>query len=132
MWAMMVRSISFSTLVAIDEGESSTTPSSLAFFWFPDAKPRNPTVSSPSIYNLLHGKGFQTAVGSMNHVAFNVHKRDIEGYRNRIKKSKMSPYVSPILYHADNSLPDMFPTQTTIAFPGAHFISLVQTGNIWS
>ena len=39
----------------------------------------------------------------MNHVAFNVDKRDIEGYRNRIKKSKMSPYVSPILYHADNS-----------------------------
>ncbi len=86
-----------------DEGESSTAPSSLAFFWFPNAKPRNPTVSSPSIYNLLHGKGFQTAVGSMNHVAFNVHKHDIEGYRNRIKKSKMSPYVSPILYHADNS-----------------------------
>ena len=113
------------------EGGPSTTPSSLAFFWFPNAKPRNPTVSSPSIYNLLHGKGFQTAVGSMNHVAFNVDKRDIEGYRKRIKKSKMSPYTChqystmPI-----TPLPDMFPTQTTIAFRGARFISLVQTGNI--
>ena len=74
---------------------------SLAFFWFPDAKPRNPTVSSPSIYNMKNGLGFQTAMGSMNHVAFNVHKKDILEYRKRIRKSGMSPYVSPMLYHAD-------------------------------
>jgi hypothetical protein len=40
-------------------------------------------------------------MGSMNHVAFNVHKDDISEYRRRIKKSGMSAYVSPLLYHAD-------------------------------
>ena len=50
---------------------------------------------------MKNGLGFQTAMGSMNHVAFNVHKEDILEYRKRIKKSGMSPYVSPMLYHAD-------------------------------
>ena len=50
---------------------------------------------------MKNGLGFQTAMGSMNHVAFNVHKKDILEYRKRIRKSGMSPYVSPMLYHAD-------------------------------
>ena len=44
----------------IDCNGTATASTSLAFFWFPDAKPRSPTVSSPSIYNMKNGIGFQT------------------------------------------------------------------------
>ena len=54
----------------------------LAFFWFPDAVPPAPGIASaPS----LPDRGdLPSAVGSMNHLAFNVDPDDIDEYRLRL------------------------------------------------
>jgi catechol 2,3-dioxygenase-like lactoylglutathione lyase family enzyme len=55
---------------------------SLAFFWFPEAPPAAPGVASAAV---LPGAGdLATAVGSMNHVAFDVPPERIEEYRQRL------------------------------------------------
>jgi catechol 2,3-dioxygenase-like lactoylglutathione lyase family enzyme len=55
---------------------------SLAFFWFPNAPEPVPGVSAP------RGRPDQgeltSAIGSMNHVAFNVAPEHIEAYRERL------------------------------------------------
>ena len=55
---------------------------SLAFFWFPNAPEPAPGVSAP------RGRPDQgeltSAIGSMNHVAFNVAPEHIEAYRERL------------------------------------------------
>jgi catechol 2,3-dioxygenase-like lactoylglutathione lyase family enzyme len=55
---------------------------SLAFFWFPDAPEPVPGVSAP------RGRPDQaeltSAIGSMNHVAFDVAPEHIEAYRDRL------------------------------------------------
>jgi catechol 2,3-dioxygenase-like lactoylglutathione lyase family enzyme len=54
----------------------------LAFFWFPDAPEPAPGVSAPAA---RPDQGELTsAIGSMNHVAFNVSPERIEGYRDRL------------------------------------------------
>jgi len=54
----------------------------LAFFWFPDAPDGVPGVSAPAA---RPDKGDLTsAIGSMNHVAFNVAPDKIEEYRERL------------------------------------------------
>jgi catechol 2,3-dioxygenase-like lactoylglutathione lyase family enzyme len=54
----------------------------LAFFWFPGAPPAAPGVASALA---LPGRGdLVTAVGSMNHVAFDVAPERIEEYRDKL------------------------------------------------
>jgi catechol 2,3-dioxygenase-like lactoylglutathione lyase family enzyme len=54
----------------------------LAFFWFPDAPEPVPGVSAPKA---RPDQGELTsAIGSMNHVAFNVPAEHIENYRDRL------------------------------------------------
>jgi catechol 2,3-dioxygenase-like lactoylglutathione lyase family enzyme len=56
---------------------------SLAFFWFPDAPPAAPGIASAGS---LPGKGSLTsAVGSMNHVAFDVPVEQIDSYVERLR-----------------------------------------------
>jgi catechol 2,3-dioxygenase-like lactoylglutathione lyase family enzyme len=55
---------------------------SLAFFWFPNAPEPAPGISSASA---LPGQGeLTTAMGSMNHVAFDVPAEEIENYQRRL------------------------------------------------
>lgn len=55
---------------------------SLAFFWFPNAPEPAPGISAPVA---LPGAGELTsAIGSMNHVAFDVPADQIEAYRQRL------------------------------------------------
>jgi catechol 2,3-dioxygenase-like lactoylglutathione lyase family enzyme len=55
---------------------------SLAFFWFPDAPEPVPGVSAPAA---RPDQGELTsAIGSMNHVAFDVPPEKIEEYRERL------------------------------------------------
>lgn len=54
----------------------------LAFFWFPDAPPRQPGVSGP--VDRPDRGPLTSAIGSMNHVAFNVPADKIEEYRDRL------------------------------------------------
>ncbi len=54
----------------------------LAFFWFPDAPEPAPGISAP---RCRPDQGELTsAIGSMNHVAFNVAPEHIEAYRERL------------------------------------------------
>lgn len=54
----------------------------LAFFWFPDSPQAVPGISAPKT-RPDQGE-FLSAVGSMNHVAFNVPLEKIDEYRDRL------------------------------------------------
>ena len=70
----------------------------LAFFWFPDAPDPVPGVSAPVT---VPGLGeWTSAVGSMNHVAFNVPEDRFLEYRAKLKAKGIR--VSPILDHDDS------------------------------
>ena len=70
----------------------------LAFFWFPGAPDAEIGVSSP---RALPGAGdFVTAVGSMNHVAFDVAPERIEEYHEKLKAKGIE--VGEILNHDDS------------------------------
>ena len=58
----------------------------LAFFWFPDAPDGVPGVSAPADRPDL-GE-LTSAVGSMNHVAFDVPPEKIEEYRDRLRRRR--------------------------------------------
>lgn len=57
---------------------------SLAFFWFPNAPENVPGVTAPGS---LPGRGdITSAIGSMNHIAFDVDPDKIDDYRARLKE----------------------------------------------
>jgi len=71
---------------------------SLAFFWFPDAPPAAPGIASAGS---LPGRGSLTsAVGSMNHVAFDVASEEIEGYVERLRAKGVK--CSGVVNHDDS------------------------------
>lgn len=71
---------------------------SLAFFWFPDAPPGVPGVTAPAA---LPDRGeIVTAVGSMNHVAFDVPLDRIEEYRDRLVADGVT--CSEVINHDDS------------------------------
>jgi len=72
----------------------------IAYFYFPNAPKAVPGVSSIDVDALMTGKGFATAHGSVNHVAFNVSRDKLREYRKRILEAGVG-MVSPILYHSD-------------------------------
>ena len=72
----------------------------VAYFYFPDAPKRAPGIASIDFERALQGKGFATAIGSVNHVAFNVSRSQLKEYRDRVKSAKVGA-VTPILYHSD-------------------------------
>ena len=70
----------------------------LAFFWFPDAPNPVPGISASVT---VPGLGeWTSAVGSMNHVAFNVPEERFGEYRAKLKAKGVR--VSPILDHDDS------------------------------
>ena len=70
----------------------------LAFFWFPDAPDPVPGVSAPVT---VPGMGeWTSAVGSMNHVAFNVPEERFLEYRAKLKEKGVR--VSPVIDHDDS------------------------------
>jgi catechol 2,3-dioxygenase-like lactoylglutathione lyase family enzyme len=70
----------------------------LAFFWFPNAPESQPGVASASA---LPGLGdLETAIGSMNHVAFSVPRERIEELRDQLREHGIE--CTPV-YNHDNS-----------------------------
>ena len=72
----------------------------VAYFYFPVAPKPVLGVSSIDVQGVLTGKGFATAHGSVNHVAFNVSAAKLKEYRKRVVKANVG-FVTPILYHSD-------------------------------
>jgi catechol 2,3-dioxygenase-like lactoylglutathione lyase family enzyme len=70
----------------------------LAFFWFPGAPPAAPGVSAPVA---LPGVGeIVSAVGSMNHVAFNVPLERIDGYVAQLRERGVE--CTEVMHHDDS------------------------------
>lgn len=80
----------------------------LAFFWFPNAPEASPGISSAAA---LPGVGdIVSAVGSMNHVAFDVPPDQIEAYRDKLIAKGVE--VGEIMNHDDSEWGvsrDMYP-----------------------
>lgn len=71
---------------------------SLAFFWFPDAPESSPGVASPR--TLPSGGELVTAVGSMNHVAFDVPADKIDEYLEKLRAKGID--AADVLNHDDS------------------------------
>lgn len=84
---------------------------SLAFFWFPDSPEAAPGIAAPLT---LPGFGeWVSAIGSLNHVAFQVPADRFEEYRSRLKTKGVR--VAPIVNH------DESPSQVaTTMHPGVY------------
>ena len=65
----------------------------IAFFWFPDAPEGEPGV-------VLQDRLGVTAVGSTNHIAFDVPPERFDEYRERLKANGVK--VTPIINHANS------------------------------
>jgi catechol 2,3-dioxygenase-like lactoylglutathione lyase family enzyme len=71
---------------------------SLAFFWFRDAPPPAPGVATPVA---LPGVGeITTAIGSMNHLAFNVPADDLDAYMARLRERGVE--CTEVRHHDDS------------------------------
>lgn len=71
---------------------------SLAFFWFPEAPEPVPGISAP-VTRPDQGE-FLSAIGSMNHVAFDVPKEKIEEYREKLTALGIE---SSVIWNHDDS-----------------------------
>jgi catechol 2,3-dioxygenase-like lactoylglutathione lyase family enzyme len=70
----------------------------LAFFWFPGAPPAAPGVSAPAS---LPGAGdITSAIGSMNHVAFNVPADRVDSYVERLRQRGVD--CTEVIHHDDS------------------------------
>jgi catechol 2,3-dioxygenase-like lactoylglutathione lyase family enzyme len=70
----------------------------LAFFWFRDAPPPAPGVTAPAA---LPGAGdITTAIGTMNHVAFNVSADRIDDYVERLRGRGVA--CTEVVHHDDS------------------------------
>ena len=72
----------------------------LAFFWFPDAPEPAPGIASPR--TLPAGGELTTAIGSMNHVAFDVPPEKIEDYLVRLRERGID--AADIMNHDDSEM----------------------------
>ena len=73
---------------------------SLAFFWFPEAEEVEPGVTVPQTAMGEFTGSISTAIGSMNHVAFDVDHERIAEYKEMLEAAGVD--VSPILHHDDS------------------------------
>ena len=73
---------------------------SLAFFWFPNAPDALPGVSAPGAMPMQGD--IVSAVGSMNHVAFNVPADKMEEYRDKLQAKGVK--TTEVVNHDDSRL----------------------------
>ena len=72
----------------------------LAFFWFPDAPDPAPGISSAR--TLPSGGELTTAIGSMNHVAFDVPPEKIDQYLERLRAKGID--AADVMNHDDSEM----------------------------
>lgn len=71
----------------------------LAFFWFRDAGPPQPGVSSPTTLVGRQPGNITSSHGSMNHVAFSIAADKIDGYRDLLVSRGVD--CTPVVNHDD-------------------------------
>ena len=72
----------------------------LAFFWFPKAPDRAPGIASPR--GLPADGELTTAIGSMNHVAFDVPPEKIDHYLEKLREKGVA--AADIMNHDDSEM----------------------------
>lgn len=74
---------------------------SLAFFWFPDAPD---SIEGVTIPKTLMGRmgNITTAVGSLNHVAFNIDAKNLKAYKARLESAGIE--VAGTIHHDDTDM----------------------------
>lgn len=80
---------------------------SLAFFWFPEGRSVEPGITVPKnnvgdLTNAGQPDSYTTAIGSLNHLAFNVDPDKILAYKKKLED--LGIWVSPVMYHYENEL----------------------------
>jgi catechol 2,3-dioxygenase-like lactoylglutathione lyase family enzyme len=75
----------------------------VAFFWYPDGKEGTPGDSISGVYDddmRYTGNGGETAIGSLNHLAFDVAPEKIDGYLEKLRSKGVA--VTDITNHANS------------------------------
>ena len=72
----------------------------VAFFWWPDAPPAAPGIAS--VASFPHEP--KSAVGSMNHVAFNVPEDKLDEYRQRLVDAGVKVTPNMVVNHDDSAM----------------------------
>ena len=72
----------------------------LAFFWWADAPPAAPGIASVKAFPMDP----KTAVGSMNHVAFDLDESQLEGSIARLKAAGVEVSVPVVVNHDDSPM----------------------------
>lgn len=73
--------------------------SSVAFFWWKDAPPMAPGIAS--VRNFPYDS--KTAVGSMNHIAFNMDEADLEAALAKLEAAGV-PHTHAVVNHDDSQM----------------------------
>ena len=72
---------------------------SIAFFWFPKAPGAQPGIVTPATPMGEFSGEIVTAIGSMNHIAFDVSAELLPEYKRRLEAAGVR--VSPLVHHND-------------------------------
>ena len=73
---------------------------SVAFFWWPDAPPAAPGIASVKQFP----EEPRSAIGSMNHVAFNVPEEKLDEYRQRLVDAGVKVLPNMVVNHDDSPM----------------------------
>jgi catechol 2,3-dioxygenase-like lactoylglutathione lyase family enzyme len=73
---------------------------SIAFFWWADAPPAAPGIASVKSFP----QEPKSAIGSMNHVAFNVPEEKLEEYRQRLVDAGVKVLPNMVVNHDDSPM----------------------------
>ena len=73
---------------------------SVAFFWWPDAPPAAPGIASVKSFP----EEAKSAIGSMNHVAFNVPEEKLDEYRQRLVDAGVKVLPNMVVNHDDSPM----------------------------
>ena len=73
---------------------------SVAFFWWPDAPPAAPGIASVKRFP----EEPRSAIGSMNHVAFNVPEEKLDEYRQRLVAAGVKVLPNMVVNHDDSPM----------------------------
>ena len=73
---------------------------SVACFWWPDAPPAAPGIASVKAFPAAP----KSAIGSMNHVAFNVPEEKLDEYRQRLVDAGVKVLPNMVVNHDDSPM----------------------------
>ena len=90
---------------------------SVAFFWWPDAPPAAPGIASVKSFP----EEAKSAIGSMNHVAFNVPEEKLDEYRQRLVEAGVKVLPNMVVNHDDSPMGVSAENHSGVFFRSVYF-----------